>query len=210
MSTIEHVTQDFLDRLVLPAEKPSKPFVLGIVGQIGSGKTTIARLIAPELSGTVIVQANSARFLLKEADMPWGDNVRDIVRLATQRLLAQGYAVIFDGSSAEEKDRQNAEQAVAESGAPVFYVRIAISTENAKAREKTKYDDPAWVSSFEDFRVNTTDKMLANIDERAEVHTKLSDSQIPNLLGVLDNNGPKKGLASQLSTILAALQQRLT
>ncbi len=206
---LESITKNFLARLVLPNEKPARPFVVGIIRIPGAGGTTVARKLRTLLPGTVHVQANSARFLLKEAGLSYGDNVRDVLKAAGQELLSQGYGVILDGNALEQKDRDNIARLTAPSGARVFYIRITINTETAKERERTKYDDASWQSSFEDFRVNTTDKMLANIDERAEVGSKIPSSDIAGLVGEIDNNGSMAELDSQIQAIAEKLKNAL-
>ncbi len=44
---LQQVSQDYLERTKqqLPDKKASRPFVIGIIGLIGSGKTTVAKLL---------------------------------------------------------------------------------------------------------------------------------------------------------------------
>lgn len=195
---LESITKDFLARLALPDEKPATPFVVSIIRIPGAGGTTVARALKTLLPGTVHVQANSARFLLKEAGLPWGDNVREVLRTVGQGLLAQGYGIILDGNALEQKDRDNIAQLAAPSGARVCYIRINVSPEAAKERERAKYDDPSWQSGFDDFRVNTTDKMLANIQERATVSDTTPSGSIAGLIAEIDNNGDLEDLDRQV------------
>ena len=93
-----------------------------------------------------------------------------------------------------------------QNGTKVFYIRININPEIAKERKRAKYEDSSWVSSFEDFRVNTTDKMLKNIDERVELHQKLKSSEIPNLLGEVNNDGSLEELKRQVKELILKIK----
>ncbi len=200
---LQKVAGDFLARISqkLPSTKPAKLFVVATIGLPGSGRTTVAKMLVEQLAGSVLLPSNSARYLLREADMSWGENVRQVLKYAGQKLLTDGYSLVFDGNAADVEDRKNIEELAKPSGARAWYIKINIDPEVAKAREKAKYDDSSWVSSFEDYRVNTTEKMLANIDERAELHRQLRSSDIPGLAGEVDNNGALDDLKKQVDEI---------
>ncbi|MEK7154406.1 MAG: AAA family ATPase [Patescibacteria group bacterium] len=197
---LQKVADDFLARISQKPSgaKPAKPFVVATIGLPGSGRTTVAKMLVERLMGSILLSSNSVRYLLGEAGMSWGENIRQVLKYAGRRLLADGYGLIFDGNAADEQDRKNIEETTGPAGASARYVRINIDPEIAKSREKDKYDNPGWVSSFEDFRVNTTEKMLANIDERAELHRQLKSSDITGLAGEVDNNGSLDSLQKQV------------
>ncbi len=199
---LSQFVQDFLSRLSLPETKADRPFIVAMIALVGSGRTTVAKLLAKKLPGAILVQANSARFLLKESEMEWGDNVKQILKGVAEDLLSKGYGVIFDGNASDEAERKNIQEIADKTGATVYYIRINIDPAVAKQREADKYNDPLWVSSYDDFRVNTTDKMLKNIDERIELHQKLKSSDISNLVGEINNNGSKEELLIQVEEIV--------
>jgi len=199
---LDQIVQDFLSRLHLPENKADKPFIVATIGLVGSGRTTVAKILVEKLNGAVLVQANSARFLLKEASLPWGDNVRQVLKGVAVELLDKGYGVVFDGNASDEEDRKNIEEIAERTSAKISYVRINIEPELAKQREEQKYNNSNWVSGFDDFRVNTTKKMLKNIDERAELHQNLKSSEIPNLIGEISNNGTIEELREQVSKLV--------
>ena len=202
----QQLVQNFLSRLKLPDEKVQKPFIVATIGLIGSGRSTVAKLTAEKLKGAALVRSDSARYLLKEAGLPWGENVRQILKGVAINLLGKGYGVVFDGNAADEEDRKNVSEIASQAGASVHYIRINIDPEIAKERKRARYDDSSWVSSFEDFRVNTTEKVLKNLDERIELHKKLKSSDIPNLLGEIDNNGSPEELEKQVDNLVEKLR----
>lgn len=203
---LNQFVSDFISRLRLPGVKAGRSFVVATIGLPGSGRSTVAKMFAEKLQGAVLVRSNSARYLLKEASLLWGENVRQILKGVAIDLLGKGYGVVFDGNAADEEDRRNISEIASQSDAKMFYVKINIDPEIAKEREQRKYDDRNWVSSFDNFRVNTTEKMLKNIDDRAELHKNLKDSEIPNLVGVIDNDGSKEDLERQVSQIIDGIQ----
>lgn len=207
---MQKIARDFLARIEgkLPQEKAARPFVVATIGLPGSGRTTVARKIAEALPRAVLVQANSARYLLKEAALPWGENVRQVLKIVAKDLLSKSYGVVFDGNAADEEDRKNIQDIASQSGAKVFYVRINVDPSVVKEREETKYGS-SWVSRFEDFRVNTTEKMLANIDERAKLHAGLKSQSIPGLIGEIDNNGTMDELEKQIGVIIEKIRTAL-
>lgn len=202
---LQEFSQDFLSRLTLPEAKANKPFIVATIGLVGSGRTTVAEKIVERLKGAVLASSNSTRYLLKQAGMPWGENVRQILKVVAVELLNRGYGVVFDGNAADEKDRKNIKDIASQSGASVSYIRINIDSEIAKQREKKKYDNPDWASTFDNFRVNTTEKMLKNIDDRAELHRNIKSSDIPNLIAEIDNNGDSAELNRQVDKIINKL-----
>lgn len=203
---LQQLTQDFLSRLKWPAEKADRPFIVATIGLIGSGRSTVAKMAAERLKGAVLVQSDSARYLLKESGLPWGDNVRQILKEVAVDLLGRGYGVVFDGNVADEEDRKNISKIAGRTGAKVFYIRININPEIALERKKSRYDDPTWVSSFENFKVNTTEKILQNLKKRVELHQKLKSSDIPDLLGEINNNGLLDELKKQVDDLLSKIQ----
>lgn len=196
------MVQDFLSKVRLPEVKADKLFIVAMIGLIGSGRTTVAEMFAEKLKGAVLVKSDSARYLLKEINLPWGENVRQILKGVAVDLLGRGYGVVFDGNAADEEDRKNISEIANQTGAKVFYVRINIDLEIAKERKRAKYNDPAWVSSFGDFRVNTMEKILKNLNERIKLHQKLKSSEIPNLLGEVNNNGSLEELKKQAEELI--------
>lgn len=196
-------------KVSFPKEKAKSPFIVAVIGLVGSGRSAVARQVVKSVPGVIYVQSNSARKLINEDfshyGLKWGENVRQLLKYAADRFLSDGYGVVFDGNAADEEDRENIRKMAEQNGVRVFYIRINIDPEVAKQREKKRYDDPNWVSTFDDFRVNTPEKMLKNIDDRAELHQNLKSSDIPNLIAEINNNGDMAGLNRQVDEAISKL-----
>src|SRR3989344_734438 len=104
---LNQFVQDFLLRLSLPEIKADRLFIIATIGLIGSGRSTVAKMFAEKLQGAVLVKSDSARYLLKEKGLSWGENVRQILKGVAIDLLGNGYGIILDGNAADEEDRKN-------------------------------------------------------------------------------------------------------
>ena len=196
------VVTEFLSRVKAPPHTyVHRPFLLGVIGNLGSGKSTVSFLLTLHLHGSVVVSANSARCLLKRRGLPWGLNVLHVVGEVAHDLLFIGRIVILDGSNADPEGRRRNALLGELMGVPVRYIRLKTPYELCRKREQLKYDDPTWISSFEHFRVGPTDKMLLNLDARRAVHDALRDEDIPGLVGTIANAGTFEDLASEVRAL---------
>lgn len=187
----------FLARQAWAWTIPRDQQIIGVIGNIGSGKTTFARLMAEHVPGLVHVQANSARYLLKTRDLPWGDNVHAVISKVISQMVRNGCSVILDGSTVQSKDRDRLGALACELAVAVRFIRINTDPFECSQRTALRYNDPMWESSFGEFRVNTTEKMLENIRARAPLHEALRDEEIENLFATVDNNAAPDFLAGQ-------------
>ncbi|MBI2627193.1 MAG: AAA family ATPase [Parcubacteria group bacterium] len=201
---LTNVAQSFYERFLVPQfyEKGNKPFVVALIGIPGSGRTTIAkRLKVVQGMASVLVSANDARSILRDNTLEWGENVRILLRFSMQKLFEQGYGVVLDGNALDEKDRQNIESVASQFSVPVFYVRVMTDSVIAAERMRKKYEDENWISTPGEIRVNTAEKMVQNVWDRAEFEKTVDFSKIP-LFATIDNNGTIEQLHSRVDTII--------
>lgn len=210
---LQQVSRNYLERIKqqLPDKKASQPFVIGIIGLIGSGKTTVAKLLTKKLAGTVLVKSDSARFLLKEAGLEWGGNVREVLFNTAQWLLQNGYSVIFDGDFIEEKKRKNTQKLADESGAKFYIIRIKLDKNLCLKHLQKKWEDlkrGKIPQNFSHFLVVMPGEEQSLFD-RAFLHEQLKSSDIPQLICEIDNSGSLKFLKKQINSASALIKVEL-
>ncbi len=189
-----------------------------VVGGSGSGRTTFARELCDQLSGFVHIQSNSARYLIDlenknqkdDYKFSWGRNVAEIMRGMTRQLLDEGLGVILDAVSSTHGESQEVYAKICgDLKTKLCYIYVSTDVDIAKERERLKYEDPTWVSNFEDFRVNTTEKMLAGIEGQRGYWTKFDPSSFEDIVRSVSNNNTIDTLRAQISNAIPAIKERL-
>jgi len=133
---------------------------------IGSGRTLLAKTLVENIKGGVLINANSARYLLKEAGLEWGENVYACIFYAVERLINNGYVAVLDGNQID-KDRRTRLQDLSERlGVKYYLLKIITSEKTAERYLREKYSVPS-KNTFEDFWPGTdADDMVQNLKER--------------------------------------------
>jgi predicted kinase len=165
---LQKVADDFLKRIQkkLPAEKSGKPFIVGVVGMIGSGRTLLAQTLVDNLKGAVLICANSARYLLKEQGLPWGENVYACIFFAVEWLVGNSYAVVLDGNQVDKDRRVRTKKLADKLGAKYHLLKIITSETTAEKYLREKYSQLP-KNTFEDFWPGTdADDIVQNLHER--------------------------------------------
>lgn len=204
---LQEVSQNFLERIKknLPEKKAKMPFIIGIIGLISSGKTSVAKMTEEKIDGAVLVRSNSARFLLRQQDMEWGENVRFTTFYVSRWLLQNGYGVVFDGDHVEKKKRENTLGLAEKLGAKLFLIRINIEPELAIKRLEEKWANLK-EQTFEDYLVGDR----PNLEQRIPLHKHLDSRAVKNLIGEIDNNGSREELEKQITGIIFKIKNELT
>lgn len=210
---LQQVSQDYLERIKqqLPDKKAPQPFVIGIIGLIGSGKTTVAKLLTKKLAGTALVKSDSARFLLKEAGLEWGENVREVLFNTAQWLLRNDYSVIFDRDFIEEKKRKNTQKLVDELGAKFYIIRIKPNKDLSLKHLQKKWEDlksGKIKQNFSHFLAVMPGEKQGLFD-RVPFHEQLKSSDVPQLIYEIDNSGSLKFLKKQINSASALIKAEL-
>jgi predicted kinase len=201
---LQQVSQDYLERTKqqLPGKKASRPFVIGIIGLISSGKTTVAKLLNEKLTGTVLVKSDSARFLLKEAGLKWGENVVEVLSNTARWLLRNGYSIIFDGDCIREEKRKEIQKLVDELDAKFYIIRIKPNKDLSLKHLQKKWEDlkrgkiPQNFSHF--LAVMPGEKQ--SLFDRVPFHEQLKSSDVPQLIYEIDNSVSLKFLKKQINS----------
>ena len=208
------LSDEYLRRIQkqLPERKPSKPFLLGVIGLIGSGKTTTLRYVSRRVAGSIMVRTDAARFLLKEYDIADEDNwskyapiANDIAFNVQKCLLASGYTVLFDRDFVEESKRERAQRYADAAGVPFYLIRIDLNEDLSLQRLATEWkriETGERKQDFDHYLVVTRGKEGA-VHRRGKFHEDLDSRNVTQLIGRLDNSVDRGTLEAQIDRVLA-------
>jgi predicted kinase len=205
---LQKVADDFLKRVQekLPAGKADKPFIVGIVGMIGSGKTTFCWELIKHLKGAVMVQSNGGRYLLERPKFSWGPTVRETTFYVARWCLENGYTVVFDGDHVDEDKRENTQKLADELGVKFYLLHLKISPETAEKRLDEKYSQPH-EENFWDYWLDTNaEDMKQNMRDRIPEHEK-TEQEKPKYFAEFENKGTKEGLKQKAVEIAKKIQE---
>jgi predicted kinase len=110
-----------------PAPEDALPAMILSIGLPGSGKSTFARRLAPEI-GAVVLESDALRSLLFEAPTFAPDESRRLfgaLHAAARHLLETGHSVIIDATSLRASDRQPVYEIAAETGARLIQLSFS-------------------------------------------------------------------------------------
>jgi len=189
---LQKVADDFLKRIQekLPAEKAGKPFIVGIVGMIGSGSTLLAKTLVENIKGAVLVSANSARYLLKEQGMSWGDNVYAILLNTAEWLVKNSYTAVYDGNQVNKDKRARVKESADKLGVKYYLLKIITSEAAAEKYLREKYSQTP-KNTFEDFWPGTdADDIVQNLKERNKDFFAIDQEEPkPEFFAEIENEG---------------------
>jgi hypothetical protein len=120
------------------------PTLILTIGLPGSGKSTFARRLAPQIEA-VILESDALRRLLFEAPAYSRSESRrlfDALHETARQLLLAGRNVIIDATSLSESDRQPAHDVAAQTGARLLLLRFSAPEAVIKQRLARRLDAP--------------------------------------------------------------------
>ena len=189
---LQKVAEDFLKRIQekLPSEKADKPFIVGIVGMIGSGRTLLAKTLVENIKGAVLNCANSARYALKEAGMSWGENVYAVLLNATEWLVKNGYIAVYDGNQVDKDRRASVKELADKLGVKYHLLKIITSEKTAEGYLREKYSQPL-KNTFEDFWPGTdAEDIVQNLKDRNKDFFAIDqEDPKPEFFAEIENEG---------------------
>lgn len=206
---LQKVAEDFLERVKekLPTEKADKPFIVGIVGMIGSGKTTFCWELIKHIKGAVLVQSNGGRYLLKRAGLGWGPTVRETTFYVARWCLGNGYTVVFDGDHVDKEKRENTQKLADELGVKFYLLHIKISLEAAEKRLDEKYAQPHEEDFWSYWLDTDAEDMKQNMRDRIPEHEKIAQEK-PEYFVELDSEGTVEDLKQKAAEIAEKLESQ--
>lgn len=118
----EKKAQDnFLSGLQIRKRKTAKPTIVAIVGLVGSGKSSVAKALAP-LIGATIVEGDAIRVGLRKVGERY-EGAGKIAENAGLKVIGRGGNVIFDSDFVDAKKRASLHAEAKKSKARVVFVR---------------------------------------------------------------------------------------
>jgi predicted kinase len=106
----------------------------------GSGKTTIARLVATAIGSAVHIQTDTIRFMIPEPAYTWAEArfVYESMFQVGRQALKMGYDVILDGTFLKEDYRAEAERKLGRYCSSAIVVCVTCDTEVARVRNSQR------------------------------------------------------------------------
>ena len=111
----------YLSKLDIGKRKTKKPVVVGSLGLVGSGKSSVAQELAKHIGGT-IVEGDTIRIHLRKEGEPY-KYVRQIAENIALEILERGGNVILDADQADDKKRASVREKVRKVGARLVFIR---------------------------------------------------------------------------------------
>ena len=111
----------YTNKLDIVLRKTKKPLIIGIVGLIGSGKSTIAKELA-SLIGATVVSGDDIRICLRKEKEKY-DNTRLIAENIAEAKIGMGGNVIIDSDFIDQKKRISLKEKAKKVGAKVIFIR---------------------------------------------------------------------------------------
>jgi len=118
---INQVSEEFLSSLKMPKRKTRKPVVVAMVGLIGSGKSSVAKTLAP-LIGATLIGGDKIRVMLRDKKQEYNP-VRSITKKAISAALKAGSNVVLDSDFIDPQKRNDFEKKLKEFKTKMVYLR---------------------------------------------------------------------------------------
>ena len=139
--TFQEIQNEFLKNLKIKARKTSQPLIIGIIGTVGSGRTTISKKIE-ELADFTRIEKDYIRILLREYGPGFDVKTSNqILSKAVHKIIKEGGNALIDADFAEKETRERLEKEAKKLGAKVFYIRTFTEPDTLfKRLIKAKYN----------------------------------------------------------------------
>ncbi len=111
----------FLNNLRIAKRKTKKPVIVAIVGLVGSGKSSVAKALAP-LIGATIIEGDAIRVELRKVGERY-EGARKIAENAMKEVIRRGGNVIFDSDFIDAKKRASLVAKAKKAKARLLFIR---------------------------------------------------------------------------------------
>lgn len=128
-----------LNDISVVERRTKKQYLIGMIGLIGCGKTSVSNELAP-LIGATIVRADDIRRKLKAASLPY-THVRRIALQMMQHIFREGGSVVYDSDCVDPLKRENINLLVTEEQVELRYLRLISDPEVMMQRSLQEEQD---------------------------------------------------------------------
>lgn len=138
-----------------------KPVLVGMVGLVGSGKSTVAKELARHLAATVVWQ-DGVRLALRKQNGSY--KTAEVDRLADAALAAAlsiGGNAIDDGDAVSPRNRKRLAALAKRNGARLFFIRVVCNPDKAFGRIVAARADPYFSEATSPFQGSARTKSAA-------------------------------------------------
>ncbi|MBI3442640.1 MAG: AAA family ATPase [Candidatus Sungbacteria bacterium] len=118
----QHVRDAFIAHLKITKRKTAKPVVVAMIGLVGSGKSFVARELAPML-GATIIEYDRIRIQLRKAHLSY-DHVAVIAEDAARVIILRGGNVIPDSDFVDRGKQAVLRHTAREIRTSALFVRV--------------------------------------------------------------------------------------
>jgi len=118
---VNEVAKQFVSSLKCPKRKTKNPIVVAVVGLIGSGKSSVAKVLA-SLIGATLIGGNEIRVMLRDKKQEYNP-VRNITKKAISAALKANSNVVLDSDFIDPKKRTDFEKKLKELKTKMVYLR---------------------------------------------------------------------------------------
>lgn len=118
---VNGVSKEFLGSLKILKRKTKTLVVVVLVGLVGSGKSSIAKTLAP-LIGATIIEENAVRIALRKKSQNYNP-VQNITEKAILAVIKVGSNIILDSDSIDPKKRKRLDKKIKQASAKLIYLR---------------------------------------------------------------------------------------
>lgn len=118
----KNIVQSFIANTKIPKRKSKRKLAIGIVGLVGAGKTSVAKVLGREL-GAAVIQADAIRLALRKKRTGF-DNVHEIMFAIAKDILKRGGNVILDSDFASKHKQNGLRKIAKDAKATAYFVRV--------------------------------------------------------------------------------------
>ncbi len=122
MKSLDEVEAEFRSQILIPKNKPLRQFFFCPTGYIGSGKTTITKMVSEKFN-LIRISNDDLRFILKENGHDYS-TLKDTVIKIAEEFVQQGFSIAFDMNCANPITKNKVDEFSCKLGIPTIWVHI--------------------------------------------------------------------------------------